>query len=257
VTGRLEIRDDELHGFIDGELTSVRAAEIAKLIAGDALLGARVAALRSDKDKLTRIYGKIGEHPLPPEWLSLIERRAIQRPRFFPLHIAMRRATALAAGVVLILGVWLTYQQIGSQREDVIVAEAFAARSETMPAQQSFAATAFATPEMADQVLTTALGMMLKAPDLNRMGYSLATVRTYSDVPGGSSVELDYRNAENRLFTLYLRRPSGPARIELLERAGTRICIWQDDVLGTVMLGEMSAGEMARLASLAYAGLTS
>jgi anti-sigma factor RsiW len=126
-----------------------------------------------------------------------------------------------------------------------------------MPAQQSFSAAAFATPEMADQMLTAALGMMLKAPDLNRMGYSLATIRTYSDVPGGSSVELDYRNAENRLFTLYLRRPSGPARIELLERAGTRICIWQDDVLGTVMLGEMSAGEMARLASLAYAGLTS
>jgi anti-sigma factor RsiW len=35
-----------------------------------------------------------------------------------------------------------------------------------------------------------------------------------------------------------------------------RICIWQDEELSTVMLGEMSAGEMARVASLAYSGLT-
>jgi anti-sigma factor RsiW len=34
-----------------------------------------------------------------------------------------------------------------------------------------------------------------------------------------------------------------------------RICIWQDDIIGTVMVGDMSAGEMARAASAAYAGL--
>lgn len=35
-----------------------------------------------------------------------------------------------------------------------------------------------------------------------------------------------------------------------------QICIWQDEVIGSVMLGEMSAGEMARLASLAYSELS-
>jgi hypothetical protein len=43
--------------------------------------------------------------------------------------------------------------------------------------------------------------------------------------------------------------------VDLVERDGMRICIWQDEVLSTVMLGEMSAGEMARIASLAYSGL--
>jgi anti-sigma factor RsiW len=75
-------------------------------------------------------------------------------------------------------------------------------------------------------------------------------------VPGGKAVELAYRDVQQRTFTLYLRHPSSPARVELLERDGLRICIWQDDVIGTVMLGQMSAGEMARISTLAYAGLT-
>ena len=33
------------------------------------------------------------------------------------------------------------------------------------------------------------------------------------------------------------------------------VCLWQDDVLSSVMLGEVSAAEMLRLASLAYSGL--
>jgi anti-sigma factor RsiW len=59
------------------------------------------------------------------------------------------------------------------------------------------------------------------------------------------------------LFALYLRHPSGPARFDQFKQGRLRVCIWQDEVLGTVMTGEMSAAEMQRLASLAYTGLES
>jgi anti-sigma factor RsiW len=88
------------------------------------------------------------------------------------------------------------------------------------------------------------------------MGYRLDGVRIYGGLPGGKAVEIDYRNARNTLFTLYLRRPSSPPRVDIVERGRLRICIWQDDEMGAVMAGEMSAGEMARLASLAYSGLS-
>jgi anti-sigma factor RsiW len=65
VTDRLGIRDEELHEFIDGELSPLRQTEIAKLLAADPVLGARVAALQADKDNLTRIYGAISTRPLP------------------------------------------------------------------------------------------------------------------------------------------------------------------------------------------------
>jgi anti-sigma factor RsiW len=112
-----------------------------------------------------------------------------------------------------------------------------------------------AAPDERNQALANALAMNVKAPDLGKLGYQLAGIRIYSGVPGGKAVELRYRGEQNKVFTVYLRHPSSPPRVDLFERDGLRICIWQDDVIGTVMLGEMSAGEMARAASAAYAGL--
>jgi anti-sigma factor RsiW len=97
--------------------------------------------------------------------------------------------------------------------------------------------------------------MRIKAPDLARLGYRLDSMRTFSGVPGGTAVELDYRNAQNTLFTLFLRRPTTPPQVDIVERDGVRICIWQDDIVSAVMTGKMTAGEMARLASLTYSGL--
>jgi anti-sigma factor RsiW len=257
MTDRHGISDEELHAYIDGEIDDVRAAEIAKLAAADSALAERIAAFKGDKQRLAQIYGPFADRPLPPGWQQRVERGAIRRGYLFSeAHFPGRRIAAIAAILLLMLGLGFTYNRFILPKEDTIIAEAVAARQETMRPEQSLPATASATPDGPDQVLTTALAMMLKAPDLTRLGYRLENIRVYGDVPGGKAVELSYRNPQNRLFTLYLRHPSGPARVDLIERDGMRLCIWQDDVLGTVMLGEMSAGEMARMASLAYAGLT-
>ena len=58
------------------------------------------------------------------------------------------------------------------------------------------------------------------------------------------------------MFTLYLRRSDGTARFDQFERAGLRVCVWQDEQLGMVMAGNVSTAAMQRLASLAYTGLT-
>jgi len=255
----LGISKEELHAFIDGELDSIRAAEVARLVATDPVLAARVEAFRADKERLEQIYGTLRDLPVPPKWLQSVENRPVrQRTRFPSVYLSRRGVAAVAASllVILMVNLWFAYERFSATNEDAIIAEAFAARQDAMPPEQSFAAGTLAAPEGRNQVLSTALSETLKAPDLSKLGYRLANIRVYSGVPGGKAVELAYRDAQNRLFTLYLRHPSGPPRVDLVERDGMRICIWQDDVLGTVMLGEMSAGEMARMASLAYSGLT-
>jgi anti-sigma factor RsiW len=237
----------------------MRTVEVAKLVASDPVLAARVDAFRSDKKRLEQIYGTLRDLPVPPKWVQSVEDRPVrQRTRFPSVYLSRRGVAAIAASLLLILTVnlWFVYERVSTTNEDAIVAEAFAARQDSTPPEQSFAAVALAAPEERNQVLATALSMTLKAPDLTKLGYRLADIRIYSGVPGGKAVEIAYRDAQNRLFTLYLRHPSGPPRVDLVERDGMRICIWQDDVLGTVMLGQMSAGEMARMASLAYSGLT-
>jgi hypothetical protein len=68
--------------------------------------------------------------------------------------------------------------------------------------------------------------------------------------------ERQNRDGGNRLFTLYLHRSNGVARFDQFERNGLRVCVWQDEELGTVMAGNVSTAAMQRLASLAYTGLT-
>jgi anti-sigma factor RsiW len=252
------INKEELHAFIDGELEPIRAAAFAKLVASDPALAARVAAFRSDKEQLDQIYGSLRDLPVPPEWLQRIRDASVPRRRSFSRVVFSRQGVfAIAASLLLILRVnfGLVYERSLTTNEDAVSAEAFAARQDSTRPEQSLAVTSIA-PEERNQVLTKTLSMMLKAPDLTKLGYQLANIRIYSGVPGGKAAELAYRDAQNRLFTLYLRHPSSPPRVDLVERDGMRICIWQDDVLSTVMLGEMSAGEMARIASLAYSGLT-
>ena len=252
-----EISTEELHAFIDGELDAIRTAEIAKLVATNTDLAWRIQAFRSDKERLGQIYGRLEDLPLPPKLLRIaegtIER---QRPSILGMPLTRRGIAAIAAAPLLTLGVFFAARRFALPDEDTIIPEALAARQDTMQPEQVFAASTVSAPEGRNQILATALAMMVKAPDLMKLGYGLASIRVFAGVPGGRSVELVYRNAQDRLFTLYIRHPSGPARVDLGQREGMRICIWQDDVLGTVMLGEMSAGEMARLASLAYSGLT-
>jgi anti-sigma factor RsiW len=252
------ITKEELHAFVDGELDPIRAAAFAKLVAADPALAARVAAFQADKDRLDQIYGTLRDLPVPPEWLQRIKDAPLLRRRSFSnVFFSRQGVAAIAASLLLILTInlWFVYERFTATDQDAIVAEALAARQDSIRPEQSFAATS-TVPEERNQVLTTALSMMLKAPDLTKLGYRLANIRVYSGVPGGKAAELGYRDAQNHLFTLYLRHPSSPPRVDLVESNGIRICVWQDDVLGTVMLGEMSAGEMARIASLAYSELT-
>jgi len=251
------IGKEEVHAFIDGELDPARAAEVEKLSATDADLARQIAAFRSDKERLDQIYGVLRDLPLPPKWREAVEDRPSPKPPASRAFFPRWTVTALAASLLLVLGLGFAYERFVGPREDPIIAEAFAARQDATRPEQSYAADAVTGPEARNQVIATALMMTLQTPDLSKLGYQLADIRIYSDVPGGKAVELSYRNAQNRLFTLYLRHPSSPPRVDLIQQDGVRICIWQDDVLGTVMLGEMSAGEMARIASLAYSGLTS
>ena len=248
----MTINEQELHAFIDGELEPERAAEIAKLVTGDAALAAQIAAFRSDKEQLGDIHAALDKRPVPAEWLRLIE----QRGRFGrPLSRARTTWMAIAAALLLVLGTWTAFEVQTVAGADAIIGEALAARVDSFRPQQVIDTSALAPSEDRNQVLTSALAMNLKVPDMSKLGYQLAAIRVYSGVPGGKAVELRYRGGEDRVFTLYVRHPNGPARVDLLQRDDLRICIWQDEVIGTVMLGQMSAGEMARAASAAYAGL--
>jgi anti-sigma factor RsiW len=254
LSNRTTPTDEELAAFIDGELGAARTAEVAAMVEADPALALRIQGYRSDMDLIAAVYGPLIERPLPNAWVDRIERASDVRrlDRRMPRGVA-RGFAALAATLILLLGGWLVYRTAAPTGEP-IVAEALAARNGAMRPEFDVV-DQMLTPAARSQILTANLAMTLKAPDLSRMGFRLAALRIYDHVAGGKAAELSYRDAAGREFTLYLRRPSSPPKVDLTERGGVRICIWQDDVVGAVMVGRMSAGEMARISSLAYAGL--
>jgi anti-sigma factor RsiW len=263
MSDRPELSEQDLHAYIDGELDAARITEITGMVNGDRLLASRVSAYRADMENLRNLFGDVAAAPLPAGWISKIERRAESKPSIaFPPRVQTgigrqprRYLYALAACLVLAAGIFSYYGGGGLPQEEAIVLEASAARLDEVQPRQSMASDSIATQESRAAFISAALMMPLKAPDLGKFGFELAQLRVYSGVPGGNAVQLEYRDGAGRRFTLYMRKSSDEARVDMIERNGIWTCIWQDDVLGTVMQGEIGAGEMARLASAAYNGL--
>lgn len=244
--------DEQLHAYIDGELAEEARQAFEQNLAGNPELAARVALFEADKARLTQIYGTLAGDPLPVQWIQTIENQAHRRRNRQALF-SIEAIAGIAAALMLLIGGSLLYRQ-SMPHEEPIIEEALAARSDTLPTQAIIPVRA-SDQGAATHTLAATLAMHVGVPDLSRMGYRLTGMRVYTNVPGGKAVELLYRHRDNRMFALYLRRPSGPARFDQFKQGQLRVCIWQDNVLGAVMTGEMSAAEMQRLASLAYTGL--
>lgn len=241
-----------LHAYIDGELSDSDRVAIEDALRHDPALAERVVQYRADKARLSEVYGRVREEPLPVKWLETIASSS-RKPRS---PFQARAFAAIAAALLVVIG-GLALNQRSVPHQESIIEEAIAARNEAIPAHQILSFTTAAHSSAPDRIVASALAMRVRVPDLSRLGYALTGVRIYDNAPGGKSVELLYRKANMTLFALYLRHPSGPARFDQFKQGRLRVCIWQDEVLGTVMTGEMSAAEMQRLASLAYTGLES
>jgi anti-sigma factor RsiW len=252
MSGELEIADVELHAFIDGALDAERFHVLEARIAADPELAERIAAFRSDKDLLKRVYAPLIDRPIPREWLALVHSSGA---RTWPA-ISWRLVGSLAAAVTLIAIGALAYWALRSPDAGEVVQAALDARTNAMRAQQVITVPANADIARYGTVLSTAVALNVKVPDLKRMGYRLTGILLYPRSPKGNAAELLYRDDKDRSFTLYLRRSDGKARFDQFERGGLRICVWQDEVLSTVMAGDVSTAAMQRLASLAYTGLT-
>jgi anti-sigma factor RsiW len=238
--------EEELHAFIDHELDASRRAEIMAVLRDDPLLAARVVAYEADGELLRVALGGVAEQPVPAAWAARIE--AAMAPRH---GMVATRRNAIAASVALAISAAAAARwQWGGG--DGLLAEAESARDgrlvgRPMPAELQ-------PPASRDALLRSTLGMLVRVPDLQRFGFHLANMDVFDGAPNGAA-QLRYLDVSRRLLTIYVRRSDGTVRFDLLRRDSTRVCVWQDDVVGAVIIAPVTAGEMLRIASRAYSDL--
>ena len=238
-----------MHAFIDGELPVDRVAAVAVALRSDPVLAARVAAFAADKAALAAAYRPVAEQPVPAAWVARIERAAAGPPMRRRMPVAASWVVALAASIALIVGV-ATLRYPGHLSEDSILAQAEAVRLEQTIALRELTGAALADVPLRDSVLAHAVGFKLSAPDLARLGWTLAEIDTYAN-----AAALRYRSADGVTLTLFIRPSTGTPQFDMLKTGEVRICVWQDEVVGAVMMGNISAGQMMRVAALTYAAL--
>ena len=250
MTAHAEIRDEEIcTPSSTASWTRRSVSEIAALVERDPEIRARIAGYRGDKARIRALYSGGLNDPLPRAWVERIEEATARRP----WQRQVWTITALAASVVLVLtGIFASRQFMPAAHGD-IVADALAARAETVHPDQIIPVSSTKVAAAEAGVMTHALATRVKTPDLSRMGYRLVGIDAYS--APARAFELRYADSNGRIFTLYVRRSSGAPRFDQFEEKGLRVCVWQDDVVGTVMAGTMSVAEMQRIASLAYTGM--
>jgi anti-sigma factor RsiW len=245
------ISDEELHAFIDGELDDARARSVAAMIAASPELTELTDQYGADKALIARIYGPLIDRPVP---LSMMRPLAREKPasRNRP---AARIISAVAAIAAMIMVAWVGYPIISGAMIEPLVADALAVRKGDVHADRQFTGSQIATSDARDRLAETALAVPVKVPNLEKSGYVLAAVTVYPDHGNRQSLQLSYRGRNGELFTVYMRPTAGADRFELTRRGDMQICVWQNDNLSVVMLGEMSARDMLRVATSTYADL--
>jgi anti-sigma factor RsiW len=242
------IEEEDLHAYIDGELDPVRHAQVDAALADDPALAYRVEQFRADKMRLAEIFGPVARQPLPAAWTRRIETALAPkpaRPTAWLMALAASVLLALTGGGIALL----------RQPADTILAEAAAAHDRQTPPDVELKGQSL-PPELArNQLLLASLGMKVRAPDLSRFGYKLTAVDVFHHRFAETAAGLVYQTAQGTELTVYVRKSGGTPRFDLLRRGKLRVCVWQDDVVGAVITGDMSAGEMMRIASRAYADL--
>jgi anti-sigma factor RsiW len=243
VSNPLLISDEDLHAYIDGALEEGRALAVRNALAANAALAERAALFQADKAMLKAVYAPLAERPLPPEWIAL----ARQRPR-----MRWRLASAIAAAVLILAGGSLAWRHYSPLWNGDVVEAALDARDGTRAPERHIALRDIVQAHRYDATLRQTVASNVHIPDLSRMGYRLYGLRLY-----GTAAELLYQGPQGRLFTLYIRRSDGSVRFDQFGHGGLRVCVWQDDQISTVMVGDISVAAMQRLAILTYTGLTS
>ena len=246
------LTDEDLGAFIDGELDEKRDIAIAALIASSPELSERVERLILDKDMIARVYGPLIERPIPDAMRRMVTgyrptpEPARARRRFLPA------AMALAAAIVAAVFV---YPMLSGVEGDPLVAEALAVRSGQVHAERQFADADISAETARDGLVQAALAVPVKVPNLEKAGFKLAAISAYPDKGGHKALQLSYRDRNGVLFTMYMRPTAGGDRFEMSTRRNMQVCVWQNDALSVVMLGEMPAHEMLKVATATYADL--
>lgn len=246
------IGKDQLHAYVDGQLSATEAAQVAAHLADHADDQASVEAWRGQKALLHAAYDHQLDAPIPH---AISARLKMQPPR------PLRRAAIAAAWLTLGVGIGIvTDRQLGPAPTDTTLALA------SLP-QRAAVAHAVFTPEVrhpvevgADQEahltawLSKRLGHALRAPKLATEGFHLVGGRLIA-ADNGPGALLMYEDGGGQRLTLYVcadNQDSGATAFRFAHRDGVSTFYWIDGRQAYALSGKLPRESLLPIANTVY-----
>jgi len=252
MTDAQPVSQDMIQAYVDDRLTGGEVRAVETYLAQAPAEAARAAAYVEQRRQLREALQAKFDEPVPSR-LKIAEIRRMQRQR--QTRRLMGLAAMLAVAITAGIAGWLAAPHFEGNGSDPLVAEALSVRDGKLHPDRMIEAEALATPEAGDPVVAATLDVPAKIPDLAEAGYRLSGIAVLREPGGGAALQVSYRDQKGGVFTLFLRRSAGSDRFDLSRRGSMQICVWQNDVLSVVMLGEMPAKEMLKVATMTYSAL--
>lgn len=257
---RKPISEADLHGYLDGELSAERRAEVEAYLAAHPEQAARVAEYRNLTLTLHRLFDS-EDVPANPEIEALSDDLvcALRRRRTARRLVGVAAAVAvLAVGTGLATGVHDRFRQA----EDRFLAFTQQATNAHMlfaggvPSQGEFDPGESATVvSWLSQRLT---GVPVRTPDLSALGYALSIERILPSADGPAA-QLMYRNAKgSKPITLFIgkSRDKRQNAFTYVQNDDLSIFYWQEGPFAYSLAGNLDRAELLTLAEEVNVQLT-
>ncbi|MGA9165245.1 MAG: anti-sigma factor [Thiobacillus sp.] len=246
-----EVREHELHAYVDGGLSEVRRLEVEAWLAAHPADAARVQAWAGQNQSLHAAFDAVLNEPLP---LNLV--RATRRPA---MPVPFRAVAALLAMVAT----GLVGYALGLNAEQAPAAPVYLARDAAI-AHAVFSTESRHPVEVdaahADHLvawLSKRVGTQLKAPDFSAQGFELLGGRLLTGETGPVA-QFMYQDRIERRVTLYVRRAVAGNQLTAFRHAsenGVDVFYWIDGDFGYALSGQIGHQAIRQLADAAYAQL--
>jgi anti-sigma factor RsiW len=240
---REQLRDDDLHAYVDRQLDARRMDEVRELLATMPDLARTAAAYDAQKSAVHSAFDPILREPLP----ARLVHRAVVAPR--------GRSVIAAIGCLLLgvaLGWWARGERVVDGRPQI--------------AHQAATAHVVYVPEVRHPVevtgkeeahlvrwLSKRLGASIRAPRLASLGYELLGGRLLPE-HGRPSAQFMYQDANGRRLTLYVSTDvqNRETAFRYAREGELHVFYWIDRTLGYALAGDVGKEEMLRVARVVY-----
>lgn len=264
------LTEDEIHRFVDGQLSSRELAALQSRVAQDPVAQATIVKWQQQRDALRSLHQNVLDEPLPATLLTAAQQSAASQQEISQWW----RWGGVAAGVMLAFGVgWFSHTAwqgewqgrppspvlAKAQLEQNFVRQASFAHAVYSPEIRHPVEVTAAEQEHLVQWLSKRVGRPLKVPNLGPQGYELVGGRL---LPGeaGARAQFMFQNAAGTRITLYLgavdKAPGGSGARETRFHFGADGPIpsfyWIDQGFGYALAGQLPREALMNLAEAVY-----